>query len=105
MELHVKVVVCGGREFNDKGFIFSELDRLHRDFRFSQVIEGAARGVDTIAGAWARARGLELVEFPADWKNEGRHAALSRNELGSSPQMRILESCDGDDWLVLRRNK
>ena len=80
MELHVKVVVCGGREFNDKGFIFSELDRLHRDFRFSQVIEGAARGVDTIAGAWARARGLELVEFPADWKNEGRHAALSRNE-------------------------
>jgi hypothetical protein len=24
--------------------------------------------------------GIDLVEFPADWKKEGRHAALIRNE-------------------------
>ena len=76
----MKVLVCGGREFNDANFIFSELDRLHAQFHFVTVIEGDARGVDRIAGSWARARGLDLVEYPADWANEGRHAALIRNE-------------------------
>jgi len=76
----VKVLVCGGRDFNDAEFIFSELDRLHAQYHFVTVIEGAARGVDSIAGAWARARGVNLVEYPADWANEGRHAALIRNE-------------------------
>ncbi len=76
----MKVLVCGGRELNDSSFIFSELDRLHAQYDFVTVIEGAARGVDSIAGDWARARGLDLVEYPADWKNEGRHAALIRNE-------------------------
>jgi hypothetical protein len=76
----LKVLVCGGREFSDVDFVFSELDRLHAQFNFMTVIEGDARGVDHIAGEWARARGLDLVEYPADWANEGRHAALIRNE-------------------------
>lgn len=76
----MKVVVCGGRDFDDADFIHNELDRLHSEYRFDALIEGDARGVDRIAGEWARARGLELIEFPADWKNEGRHAALIRNE-------------------------
>ena len=76
----MKVVVCGGRSFDDADFIYGELDRCHAQYGFATVIEGDARGVDRIAGEWARARGLELIEFPADWKNEGRHAALIRNE-------------------------
>ena len=76
----MKVLVCGGREFNDADFISSELDQLHAQYHFVTVIEGAARGVDSIAGTWARARGLDVVEYPADWANEGRHAALIRNE-------------------------
>ncbi len=75
----MKVLVCGGRAFDDREFIFSELDRLHAQYGFRTVIEGDAHGVDRIAGEWARARGIGLVEFPADWKNEGRHAALVRN--------------------------
>jgi hypothetical protein len=76
----LKVVVCGGREFKDAGFIYAELDRLHMEYGFDTMLEGDARGVDRIAGEWARARGMELVEFPADWANDGRHAALIRNE-------------------------
>lgn len=75
----MKVLVCGGRAFDDTKFIFSELDRLHAQYDFRTVIEGDARGVDRIAGEWACARGIELIEFPADWENEGRHAALIRN--------------------------
>ncbi|WP_095201274.1 DUF2493 domain-containing protein [Mesorhizobium carmichaelinearum] len=76
----LKVLVCGGREFTDTTFIHAELDRLHAQYRFDTVIEGDARGVDRIAGEWAHIKGIDLVEFPADWKGEGRHAALIRNE-------------------------
>ena len=76
----MKVLICGGRDFCDVEFIYAELDLLHAQYGFDTVIEGDARGVDRIAGAWARARKVELVEFPADWANEGRHAALIRNE-------------------------
>lgn len=76
----MKVLICGGRDFVDAGFIHAELDRLHAQYRFDTVIEGDARGVDQIAGEWARARGIDLIKFQADWKNEDRHAALIRNE-------------------------
>lgn len=76
----MKVLVCGGRDFTDVAFINAELDRLHAQYHFDIVIEGDARGVDRLAGEWARARGVELLVFPADWKGEGRHAALIRNE-------------------------
>jgi hypothetical protein len=33
-----------------------------------------------LPGEWARARGIKVIEFPADWEKEGRHAALIRNE-------------------------
>jgi hypothetical protein len=75
----LRVLVCGGRDFTDAGFIHAALDRLHAQYGFRTVIEGDACGVDRIAGEWARARGIELAEFPADWKSEGRHAALIRN--------------------------
>lgn len=74
------MLVCGGRNFSDADFIHAELDRLHARCRFDAMIEGDARGVDRIAGEWARSRGIELIEFPAKWQEEGRHAALIRNE-------------------------
>jgi hypothetical protein len=76
----LKILVCGGRAFDDAAFIHAELDRLHAAHPFDAVIEGDARGVDRIAGEWARDRGIALVVYPADWANEGRHAALIRNE-------------------------
>jgi hypothetical protein len=76
----LKVLVCGGRAFNDVDFIFSEHDRLHAQYCFRMLIEGDARGVDRVAEEWASARKVEPVEFPADWAKDGRHAALIRND-------------------------
>ncbi len=78
--MRLKVLVCGGRDFSHADFIHAELDRLHARYGFDMLIEGDARGVDRIAGEWARARGIKLIEFPAKWKEQGRHAALIRNE-------------------------
>ncbi len=43
------------------------------------VISGGARGVDTIAAQRARARGLEVVEYLAQWDKYGRGAGYRRN--------------------------
>ena len=64
----MKVLVCGGQDFHDATFVNAELDRLHAERPFSVVIEGDARGVDRLAGDWARSRSIALVEYAAQWK-------------------------------------
>jgi hypothetical protein len=54
----MRVLVCGGRDFDDVGLMISALDRLHTEKSFTVVIHGNARGADTMADAWARCRGV-----------------------------------------------
>jgi hypothetical protein len=52
-------------------------------------MHGAARGADRLAGAAALRLGLEVVEYPADWKRHGRRAGYVRNEqmLAAGPDL------------------
>jgi hypothetical protein len=43
------------------------------------VISGCARGADEAGEAWARARGVEVMRMPADWRKYGRSAGPRRN--------------------------
>jgi hypothetical protein len=75
----VKVLVCGGRDFNDASLVFQVLDSLHEDAQFTHVIHGGAKGADTAAGLWARTRGVQEVACPANWKILGKSAGVRRN--------------------------
>ena len=44
------------------------------------VVDGGARGADTLAEEIAEGVGLPIKVFPADWKNLGRAAGPIRNE-------------------------
>lgn len=61
---------------------YANLDRVRRFVaklpEGSTVVSGAARGVDETAEGSARARGLEVLSFPADWA-QGRGAGHARN--------------------------
>lgn len=72
-----RVLVCGSR----KGFHGASLVRLLDGLlpRPTVVIHGGAPGVDSQAGAWARMRGVEVEEYPADWRNGGPMAGPIRN--------------------------
>jgi hypothetical protein len=75
-----RVLVCGGRDFSDRDYLFAVLDHYHREAgAFECVIQGCARGADTLAGEWADARGVPVLPFPADWDNLGRSAGPIRN--------------------------
>lgn len=71
----MKVLVCGGRAFDDKQLLFGSLDRLHAEYRFDTLIHGAARGADTLADAWARSRAVRVNWYRAEWKKYGNKIA------------------------------
>lgn len=71
----MRVIVCGGRNFDDYALLESELDALHAQHRFTLVIHGAARGADSYADHWARSRHVDVEKYPAQWKVHGNRKA------------------------------
>lgn len=75
----MRVLVCGGRNFNDTALAYRTLDRVHRERMIGVVIEGDAPGADRIAGYWARRNHIDDLKFKADWKTHGNAAGPIRN--------------------------
>lgn len=75
----MKVLVCGGRNFDNIAFIWRTLDRLHEDTPISELIHGGARGADTIAGDWAKTKPVKRWICKADWEKHGKSAGTRRN--------------------------
>lgn len=76
----MRVLVCGSRHFNDYYKLCNEMDSLNLDeHQPITIIEGGARGADTLAGKYAEECGWELEVYPADWKTYGRRAGPIRN--------------------------
>jgi len=76
----MRVLVCGGREYEDVEALKAELDAIHAEFGISELIHGAARGADSLAAAWAKSLGIPTRAFPADWNRHGKSAGFRRNE-------------------------
>lgn len=90
----MRVLVCGGRDFNDRDFIYGWLGKLfHPDYGSSEdaqpwwlprpdlvIISGAAKGADSIAEDWAIVNWVKLLSFPADWDKYGKSAGYVRNK-------------------------
>lgn len=77
----MKVLVCGGRDFADYAFLAETLTGLQgRLGEIELVIHGAARGADSLAQKWADEVGICCMQFPANWKRDGKMAGPIRNE-------------------------
>lgn len=71
----MRVLVCGGRDFDDRACVYRVLDEV----KPSLVINGAANGADWLSTEWATERGVRVKEFKADWRLHGRAAGPMRN--------------------------
>lgn len=76
----MRVLVRGGRDWRDTEFLYRYLDALHKNTPINVLIEGNARGVDRIAGYWARHQRIENLKFHADWHEHGKSAGAIRNQ-------------------------
>jgi predicted Rossmann-fold nucleotide-binding protein len=82
----MKVLVCGGRSFEDYPALMRALDALHAKRPVTTIIHGGARGADTGAADWAAYRAekygedIKVICFYADWLRHGRAAGHKRNQ-------------------------
>lgn len=75
----MKILVCGGRDFDDYEYIKETLEMIHAEHEITCLVHGAATGTDSLAAAWAEEKGIELVPYPADFEKFGRAAGPIRN--------------------------
>ena len=77
----MRVLVCGGRDFNKKQFVDDYLDYVRQEYGPIEVlISGQAKGTDELAEAWAIFNWIPYVGYKADWNTHGRAAGPIRNQ-------------------------
>lgn len=75
----LRILVCGGRDYQDWKRVYKALDHLQAKRGISCIIHGAAPGADTLAAQWAKERGVIVEPWAADWKRWGNAAGPKRN--------------------------
>jgi len=71
------ILVCGGRDYSDHSRLGAVLrEHVTRD---DVLIEGGARGVDTLARQWAVENGVHVATVNALWDYYGKSAGFLRN--------------------------
>ncbi len=73
-----KIIVAGSRTFTDQNFINKFLDEIYNKEPF-ELVCGMAPGVDFLAYQWAQKKGVQIHEFPANWRKHGNSAGAIRN--------------------------
>lgn len=93
----MRVLVCGGREYNAYWVLKEELGKLSLTHKITEVIEGGAKGADALAREWAHRCGVKNTTYAADWLGEGPKAGPSRHGK-ARPQSR--SACQGGSVMV-----
>lgn len=73
----MKILVCGSLNWSDVAAIRDRIDHFAPER--PEIIHGAARGADSIAGRIAEELGLTVTPMPADWDTYGKRAGFIRN--------------------------
>jgi predicted Rossmann-fold nucleotide-binding protein len=76
----MRVLVCGGRDYQNRSLVYVALGRIHDNWGISCIIQGGADGADQLAIEWAGANGVIVGTFLADWKARGPAAGPMRNK-------------------------
>lgn len=77
-----KVIVAGGREFNNPQYLDYRMDQVLQDIEDRseiQIVSGKAKGADFLGEKYAKENKLDIKEFPADWEKYGKMAGPKRN--------------------------
>lgn len=73
----MKILVCGGRDFDDYKLLSETLNpHIHTGL---VIIHGAAKGADSLAERWAKDNADDIESYPADWTKYGKRAGYIRN--------------------------
>lgn len=92
-----RVIIAGGRDFTDYAILERKMDHLlSRIAEPIVIICGKARGTDTLGEQYARNRGYQVREFPANWDLYGKKAGYIRNEEMAKNADALVAFWDGE---------
>ena len=105
----MKLLVAGGRNkrLNEKGYEY--LDELHAKYKFEELVNGCAGGIDLCAKEWADCNNIPVRRFPAKWKDiEVIPCVIGENKYGKYNKLAGLNRntamslyCNPDDICVV----
>ena len=83
IEIKARIIVCGGRHFNDYDTLESLVDSVLAEKSLSnneiEIISGHCEGADMLGELYAKKHGIICKVFPAEWTKYGRAAGPIRN--------------------------
>jgi hypothetical protein len=77
-----KVIIAGGRDFNDYKLLHSKCSSILNNYLPSEVevVSGGAKGADLLGEMFAREKGITTKCFLPDWDFYGKKAGMLRNK-------------------------
>ena len=80
----VRVIIAGGRDFNNLELMIEKCDYYLSDAVKKgytiEIVSGTANGADKLGEEYAKLRGYRIAYFPADWASFGKRAGYLRNQ-------------------------
>lgn len=73
----MKVVIAGSRTIEDYKLVVDTI--RNSGYTITEVVSGAAVGVDRLGERWAIANNIPVKEMPAQWHQYGKRAGPIRN--------------------------
>lgn len=106
----MRLLVCGSRDWDDEKILNIVLTGIMHSYESLVIIEGEARGADTMARVWAQKNGLEFVKFPANWRTHAdrefctRRCRDSETCYGAGPRrnQQMLDEGHPNGWLAFK---
>ncbi|CEJ14075.1 hypothetical protein BN1110_04402 [bacterium YEK0313] len=101
----MRLLICGGRHYDDADAIRQALDRQHRERPVSVLVHGGLAGIGSTAEAWAREHNVHVIRYPPNWTLLGSRAEAHRNAFmltDSRPDF-VIAFPGGRDTLELLR--
>ena len=84
---NLKVIVAGGRDFNDYQLLGIEINKFLHSLLGSntnlwdvEIVCGKANGADVLGAQYGKNMGYSIKYFPANWSIYGKSAGYRRNE-------------------------
>lgn len=80
----VRVIIAGGRDFNDLNLMSEKCDyylsdAIQKGYTI-EIVSGTAKGADKLGEQYAKSKGYRIAYFPADWNQYGKRAGYLRNQ-------------------------
>lgn len=104
----MKVIVCGGREYDNYFVLSNVLLQVYKDYCFTTIVQGGARGADMLARKWAIENNFPYEEYAADWARYPGSAGFIRNQemLDESGATLVVAFPGGNGtWDMMKRAK